>query len=330
MNEFRKAEIWEDGLRTDPKKKSFEWWYFDSSFSDGTTIVVTFFTKSASNPSGPIKPQVQITITKPTGEKLSYNKIYSAEDLRAETKQCDVKIGPNTIKGNLKKYNIHIELPEIVADIEFDRIAPSFSTYNPHDKGPVYFGWFCAIPFGRVSATLHIAGEIQTLKGTGYHDHNWGIINIKEACKYWYWGRGIAGEYSLIYCVFVLPAILGGKRSSVLYMAKGDEILVEGNNLAVTHINIDPPTPKDGHLPTELTFAMKNSEYAVEIALSKPKLIESLDPLPDLPAWKKVINNLFSKPLYVRYNAELDLTVEHNNKKTVIKGHGLYEIMILH
>lgn len=142
MSQFRVAEMWEDGLRTDPAKKSFEWWYFDSSFSDGTTVVVTFFTKSASNPGGPIKPQVQITITKPNGEKLAYSKIYAADELSAKKEQCDVKIGPNSIKGNLKKYNIHIELPEIVADIEFDRVAPSFSTYNPHDKGPVYLAGF--------------------------------------------------------------------------------------------------------------------------------------------------------------------------------------------
>ena len=40
--------LWEDGLRTDPDGDSFEWWYFDASFSDGSTAVIVFLPKELS------------------------------------------------------------------------------------------------------------------------------------------------------------------------------------------------------------------------------------------------------------------------------------------
>jgi len=36
---------WEDGLRTDVDSPSFEGWYFDAHFDDGSTAVIVFYTK---------------------------------------------------------------------------------------------------------------------------------------------------------------------------------------------------------------------------------------------------------------------------------------------
>ena len=36
---------WEDGLRTNGAKGTYEWWYFDSKLNDGSSLVVVFFTK---------------------------------------------------------------------------------------------------------------------------------------------------------------------------------------------------------------------------------------------------------------------------------------------
>ncbi|MBQ8425407.1 MAG: hypothetical protein IJX17_05245, partial [Clostridia bacterium] len=37
------VEIWEDGMRTDGSKGTYEWWYFDSHYPDGTILVIFFF-----------------------------------------------------------------------------------------------------------------------------------------------------------------------------------------------------------------------------------------------------------------------------------------------
>lgn len=332
MSVIKKAELWEDGLRTDPSKKSFEWWYFDANFSDGTTIVVTFYTKSPSKTSGPLTPQVEITVNKKNGEKLYYNKFYTVDEFSADKDKCNVRMGPNTFSGNLKKYKIHIEFPEITADLEIDGLAPSYSTsIDRYPAKPEYFGWFSAVPYGKVTGVATYEGAKHDLHGFGYHDHNWGIIDIKNVCDYWYWGRATAGEYSMIYSVLFLPKILGGKQASVLYVARGEKVLIEdSNHLKVSHVDIDPPTPKPGHLPKNLAFSYSGEEYDVTIALSHPELIDTKDPLTGESAWKKKITRLFSKPLYVRYNAKLEFSITEKGKETKKEGHGLYEIMMLH
>jgi len=77
------VNIWEDGLRTNPEGDSFEWWYFDASFSDGSTAVIVFFTKGPLNPSGPAHPMVSIVITLPDGAKktdvISSNEFYASK-----------------------------------------------------------------------------------------------------------------------------------------------------------------------------------------------------------------------------------------------------------
>ena len=36
------VQLWEDGMRTDGSKGTYEWWYFDSSYPDGTKLIIFF------------------------------------------------------------------------------------------------------------------------------------------------------------------------------------------------------------------------------------------------------------------------------------------------
>lgn len=333
MNPTKKpriAHIWEDGMRTDPTKKSFEWWYFDANFSDGSTLVIVFFTKQAQDVNGPLKPHLQIIYTTPEGERIPFNQDFPPETFWASTGKCDVKMGENTVSGNLERYNIHLDLPEIAGDIEFKRVAPSYSTTEHRNAKPVVFGWFPAIPYGTVTADLTHKNKKLTLKGTGYHDHNWGSMNMNDIIKYWYWGRGVAGDYYTVFSVMYLPKYLGGEQASIFYLARGDTLLVgESNHLKLTKTDINPPTPKANHLPHKLTFTESSYQEKVTFTLSHPKMIESTDPFTGVSKFKMFLTHLFSKPAYVRYNSDLEMEIEINGKDTKVKGKGLYEIMIL-
>jgi len=50
------VEPWEDGWRTAQEAISFEWWYFDAQFEDGSTLVVAWGTRDFNDTSGPLKP----------------------------------------------------------------------------------------------------------------------------------------------------------------------------------------------------------------------------------------------------------------------------------
>ena len=45
-----RIEAWEDGARTDGGRGTYEWWYFDFSLDDGSTLVIVFLTKDLTRP----------------------------------------------------------------------------------------------------------------------------------------------------------------------------------------------------------------------------------------------------------------------------------------
>lgn len=331
MDPKREAKIWEDGLRTDPNKKSFEWWYFDANFKDGSTLVVTFFTKQAQNAKGKLNPSIQVVYTTPKGEKQSFSQTYLPSEFRASSEKCDVWIGPNHVEGDLKTYKLHLELPEIEGDLEFKRVAPSLSTTKNRNDKLATFGWFPSIPYGTVTGKITISNQAIKLIGTGYHDHNWGTMDMKNFIKYWYWGRGKVGDYYTVFSVMYLPFYLGGKEASIFYLAKGDKLLVaDSNKLKLVYTDINPPTPTAKHLPTKLEFTDEGEECHVTFQLNHPKLIESIDPFTGSSRWKMFWVHLFGNPRYVRYNADLEMEIMETGKTQKLKGNGLYEIMILH
>lgn len=300
--------------------------------NDKSTIVITFFTKQAQDAHGPLSPLLQIVYTSPGGEKKRYTKSYPATEFKASKEKCDIEMGPNKVSGDLKKYRINLDIPEIKGEIEFIRVAPSYSTTEDRNAKPVTFGWFPSIPYGKVSVDLEVEGKHIKTNGTGYHDHNWGTMNMQDIISYWYWGRGSADDVYIIYSVMYLPKILGGKQASIMYLAKGDKILVgDANTLKLTKTDINPPRPKIGHLPNELTFSNKSEDGEISFSLSNPKLIESLDPVGK--SKKSLISKIFGvfyKPLYVRYNADMEIDINLKDFKDKRIGKSLYEIMILH
>ena len=64
------VQPWEDGMRTDGSRGTYEWWYFDSSYPDGTKLIIFFYSKSPIEVDGPIKPMSTMELTLPDGRKF--------------------------------------------------------------------------------------------------------------------------------------------------------------------------------------------------------------------------------------------------------------------
>jgi hypothetical protein len=138
--------VWEDGLRTDVASDSFEWWYFDAS-----TAVIVFFTKPMFDFKGPVIPQVSLSITRPNGDKIEKLMDFSTDQFSASKETCDVRIGENWVKGDLKRYDLHVEIEDVIADLTFTGIVPSWhpnkdkAYYGDNDH---YFAWLQIIGTG--------------------------------------------------------------------------------------------------------------------------------------------------------------------------------------
>src|SRR6202790_4999959 len=57
-----RIEAFEDGMRTEGGPGGYEWWNFDSHLSDGSSLVIVFFTKEMMNPGGKLAPLVTLSL----------------------------------------------------------------------------------------------------------------------------------------------------------------------------------------------------------------------------------------------------------------------------
>ena len=240
------VEIWEDAMRTDGSRGTYEWWYYDSHFPDGTVMVIIFFSKSPIDVSGPIKPQATLELTLPDGTKLSDEVHATLENSFYSTEKCDVRIGKSKIVGDLNHYDIVFCGKKIKARVSLDGTIPSWRSQTGSiffgDKEEKYFAWLPAIPEGKAVADVKYDGKLLHLEGSGYHDHNWGNAVMLELMHHWYWGRAKIGDYKVISSWITGEKKYGYKEFDVFMLAKGGEILGDNSNHTLKFLPCDEYT----------------------------------------------------------------------------------------
>ena len=189
-----RVALWEDGARVDGTCGTYEWWYYDSHYPDGTVLVVFFYSKMPIAVSGPIKPIASAELTLPDGRKISEEVYASLADSHYAKEMCDVKIGECSCKGDLQHYDIIFKGKSLNIRMNLDGTVRAWRSQTGSiffgDEEEHYFAWLPAIPEGVAVADIVYDGDkILHLEGSGYHDHNWGNISMMKLMHHWYWGR---------------------------------------------------------------------------------------------------------------------------------------------
>lgn len=229
------VEIWEDGARVDGSKGSYEWWYYDSHYPDGTILVIFFFSKMPINVNGPIKPIATIELTHPDGRKFEEEVYATIEESHYANDRCDVKIGECHCQGDLKHYDVVFKGKNISATLTLDGTIKAWRSQTGSiffgDNEEHYFAWLPAIPEGKAVADVtYDGGKKLHLEGSGYHDHNWGNISMLSLMHHWYWGRAKIGEYKVISSWITGAKKYGYKDFDVFMLAKNGEIIGDNSN----------------------------------------------------------------------------------------------------
>jgi hypothetical protein len=159
-----KIQRWEDGRRTVPDEKSFEWWYFDALMGDRTAVVVVF----SDNFAGDHKRVVSLELTTPDGQHRTLNTKYDEPGV-FEKDHTFVKIGENRFEGDLDAYSIKVSADNpqhLGVDLVLKRRLPSFRAATGQlSSGPAYFAWLNAVPDGTVTGTITIGGKAMATSG---------------------------------------------------------------------------------------------------------------------------------------------------------------------
>ncbi|MCX5974367.1 MAG: hypothetical protein NTU59_06830 [Coprothermobacterota bacterium] len=330
------VEPWEDGYRThDHPQDTFEWWYLDADLEDGSSTVIVFNTKPHTHPQGPLAPSAGLLWRHPDGKREQLADKRTPEEFSASTEGCDVHIGPSWLKGDLNRYEMHTEIEGVIADFVFQRGSPSWrpgaaKTYLDKAKTR-YFAWVVPVPYGTVEGTITRDGKTIAVKGTGYHDHNWGNILLNGMYDHWYWGRAHLGDYSVIYVQITTLHILGGIKLPVFYLAKGDKILVgDGLPLSLITDEFVKDEASGRSYPTKLDFDWHREKYgSVHLTIRNPQIIGTLDLLDSVPRWERPLIRLFSNPHYFDFDADIILTVDLQQEQSQVNGRTIYELMLL-
>lgn len=329
------VEVWEDGYRAAASAHdTFEWWYFDMQFDDGSTLVVTFSNKPHTAPSEPVAPEVLVIRQQADGTSKRHLVSFDAGDFTASTEQCDVRIGPNTVSGDLTSYVMHIDIDgEFVCDLTIERGAPSWrpgagvSYFDPQEKN--YFAWVVPVPYGVAEATITEGGVTKTLSGSAYHDHNWGNKLMGSYLDSWYWGRAHIGEYTLVYVrmttKYVFP--IGQYNLPTIYLATKDRVITDDLLPLRLEVSGEVDGPGQQTYPTKLEWTWETERGKISFTATNPELIEAIDMGVERHGLQKLIH-ANEHPMYYDFNADMELTIDLDDLKDHVTGRTLYEKMM--
>ena len=332
------VQLWEDGARTDDSKNQFEWWYFDAELDDGSLVVAYFYKVHF------LKDQyfIGFNYTSPEKEDFFRLKYFKKNEVSFQSDSCSVSMNQNSFSGNLESYNITID-PNDFDGFGFDLSLQSLvSPYRPQDgvirAGSDYFAWLAAVPNGNVNGTIIVDGQEKKIKGSGYHDHNWGNTPLQKLFKSWTWFRGKAGPYTVILAELNATKSRGGFDIPILFVADENKVLVDkfGNRELLTMKNdlIKDYYPSKNE-PQFSNFLI-SSNNNVTVNISGNEIIDNIEifkrlslPAP-LNIIKPAVNLAFKSsgidPFYTRFASTFILKIDEN---TEIEGTGVMEIMDL-
>ncbi len=270
-------EIWEDGIRTAGKKGTFEWWYFDAHLEDGTTIVIVFYTKPFTEIRKDLIPFISINIDKPDGTSIKKAHYGKTDEFSASEDSCNIIIGKNYFRGNLKNYEIYFEDDELIIDAKIKRTTESWrpkTGYFIYGNQGKEFAWVVPVPQGKAEITYTHKDKIYRSEGSCYHDHNFGNSNMPDVINHWYWSRAELGPYNLIAAELISDKKYDDIPIVVFNLSKdGKTVADNGENVKLYRTYGKMQTAGERPVSNELMFVYEaeNEEYRYEYTLMRKK-----------------------------------------------------------
>jgi hypothetical protein len=284
LNTSNVPEKWEDGMRTDGGKGSYEWWYFDSHLDDGSTVVMIFYTKPFVNLNKDLTPFITMEIDRPDGTSIKKRYFGAVEEFSSAKDSCNVVIGKNYFRGNLKQYEIHFEDDELNITATVERTTESWRPKTGHivfgaDKTD-YFAWVVSVPQGKTEIEYTYRNEKTTAKGSCYHDHNWGNKSILKAFNHWYWSRAEIGPYNVIASEMIAEKEYDSQNIVVFNVSKdGKTVVDDGSKVTMyqTYGKIHPTLKKDVSDDIVFIYDNPNDIFRYEYYLYREKNLLEVD-----------------------------------------------------
>ena len=277
---FQPGDI-DDASHELPPGEAFEWWYFDASFDNGYSMVMSWQMANMKL-KGVIIPfrVIQFAIYDPQGKKTAVSPMFRVDDYNASKTSCDVTMGSNHLQGSYPMYNIDFIDKGLGCKLSFENLTQGFRyppdgiTYFSHSPDR-YMGWVIAQPKARVTGKLVLDGNEIPVTGVGYHDHNWGNTRLPDLYNYWYWGRILNKDYTLVYSVGETSAVVGIRPTSALVAFKGHDLVDLSDKIYADTGDPELDTLTGINYPKTLTLRMESPLTSGTVTHRLRNLVES-------------------------------------------------------
>ena len=327
----------DNALHPADDKRAFEHWYFDAHLDSGHTII-GFLTKRRPEQPAACDPSVEILVYYPDGTRRQINASYPKSQGSFSTEQSDVRIGPNWCRSDypadrLPTHHVHLQEEDLVLDLEFANEVPSWipgssrTTYG----GDQFFAWCVAAPRARVTGTITIGDETIEAAGTGYHDHNWGVGDMKRIIDRWHWGRLYTPDYTMLFATVLTQKRWDNHLSTAVMIARHDKVLLSSGEFTLS----EGPMPYDdvAHR-TRPEWIQLTSPGEFDLRLDVQRISHAHDLLDDVPVArsrfvKPIVHALVGRPGYFRFDSAYDLRISLDGVDEQLKGRTLHEMVAL-
>ncbi len=323
----------EDGMRTDGGPGSYEWWYFDCHLSDGSSLVIIFFTKPMMKPDERLAPFASFELNRPGQPQLRLQAHASPDAFSASRDRCDVRIAENTFRGNLHEYDIHFAHGEVTADIKLRGGVPAWRPTSGHlyfgEQDEHSFGWFPSVPQGKVFLDLNIGETKQHLEGVGYHDHNWGNVAMAKIINHWHWGRAKVGAYSIVASYIVSEKAYGNAELPLFMLAKDGKIVADDSRKVTFHIEDEHIDQKSRKPVANVTvYEYQDGPERYRVSYLRTETIANTHLIGPRGLKRLLAKLLHFRGAYLRFTGKVRLERFTNGRLVEdLSGPGIWELM---
>ena len=327
-------ETWEEQRRTDDSAGTWEWWYFDGIMDDGSKIVIQFFTKTNEAVRGTVgAPNLAIKITTPAGVKYEEHQHFSLDEVKYTDGKCDVRFGKSRFVGDFKDYEIYVEpVNGLGADLKIHSVSKPYRPGTAYfEIGDKYYTWLCAMPKGEVSGTITIGGKKVAVRGAGYHDHQWGTMNLLQIWNHWLWSRQSFNDYIILVFDMTAQRKLGAQRFPIVFIEDKNGNIIFESNKDVKYDLVDTYVDEESGkiYPKKCRYKFEKENMEVIYTLTEEDILENTTMQKAMPLKTRLaLKAMGLSPSYARYSGNGELIIK-KDKKVEFEQNGelIYEFM---
>ncbi|MBE0698720.1 MAG: hypothetical protein IH586_17515 [Anaerolineaceae bacterium] len=330
-------EVWEDGQRVPPLPGFYERWLFDACLSDGSILLITFYSKPLFDRREALNPGVSISLVQPDGKRIFEAVPLDPEDYSASKERCYVRAGKSWVRGDANwSYELDVQTGSLGAHLNLTGLVPPWrpgtGTFVPDDQSR-FFAWLAAVPHGTLEGVLTCNGKMRPVRGTCYHDHRWGSVELNKVFAQWHLGRTHLGEYTLIFLDITTSPEYGKEKIPAFFLAQGSQVLaadscpfeLDEQEFIADEGGRSYPKILQGRWENPAARGCKR----IFFTLRDPSPLDSFSLVDFLPTWKRLTGGILTNPYNFTFSAGLELEVDLEGRMIREEGRAVYELALL-